>query len=141
MLVIVHVEPDFDFTGDMEYTLVPEIARYANGFDHVINVTSSRVLGLNQRFEALTQFHEEEWLWGFDYAYYTEEEPERWIEGQNWIFTSGHEASEICEWMVRLAKTDRYTLVGGGRNECLQDVYDIFVHLGLDSSIEEKLTY
>ena len=138
-LVIVHLEPDFNPCE----SLVDEVLKYSSKFDNVLNITSAEGLTGTLPFEQITEagFRNEEWIWGFDYEYYIENEPDKWIEGKNWIFTNGHEASEILDWMYELPKNHKYTLVGGARNECLQDIYDIWKHLELQVQINELLTY
>jgi len=142
VLIIVHLVPEFERTVGVLVmdSLVKKVVRYAKDFDNVINVYS-----LDDRlfYQQLKPFVQQQWIWGFDYAYYTtdEESKDYWEEGKNWIRTTGHVASEIANWMQALSKKDTYTLVGGARSECLQDVYDIFNHLELKTKIKESLTY
>lgn len=139
-LVIVHLEPGFESTAGPLEPMANKVRSLANLYDRVLNITCEE-LGYDEIFPALQDFPKKSWLWGFDADYYKEEEPDRWIEGQNYIKTTGHEYSEILDWMHKLPKHAEYTLVGGARNECLQDIYDIFQHLGLKVKVNEKLTY
>lgn len=140
-LVIVHLEPAFQSSSGRNLEqLSRQVKSYSRTFDRVINITSVEVMG-DGVFEALENFQSKEWIWGFDYETRIDEEPERWVEGKDWIFTTGHEASEILDWMHELRKKDSYTLVGGARSECLQDIYDIFLQLNLKTRIKETLTY
>lgn len=137
VLIIVHLEPDFNPSED----LVNNVIKYSRQFDHTINVTSASGLTGTQPFERMVNFHEEEWIWGYDADYYKEEEGCNHVEGVDWIPSGGHDYSFIEQWMRDLNKHNRYTLVGGARNECLRDVADIFSHLGLKYRIKEELTY
>jgi hypothetical protein len=140
ILVVVHLEPDF---GDHLESLAEEVVEYSEDFDKVINITCAESLSGTEPFYVIKEnfFDNREWIWGFDADYHTVEEPDRWVEGKNYISTSGHEWSEILDWMHDLSKRDKYTLVGGARCECLQDIYDIFNHLNLNTVINEKYTY
>lgn len=141
-LVIVHLEPGFESSAGSLQWLVSKVKSVANLYDRVLNITSAEAFGReDEAFQELADFPSKEWLWGFDAAHYTEEEPDKWIEGQNYIKTTGHEYSEILDWMHNLPKQAHYTLVGGARNECLQDIYEIFQHLNLNVKINERLTY
>ncbi len=139
-LVIVHLEPAFESVAGSLEPLANKVKSLANLYDYVLNITCED-LGYDDVFPALVKFKKESWIWGFDADSYKEEEPERWIEGQNYIRTNGHEYSEILDWMYELPKEAKYTLVGGARNECLQDIYDIFQHLNLNVKVNERLTY
>jgi len=132
VLVIVHLEPDFNPPKE----LVNKISATGNLFDHVINITSARALTGTEPFHSLRRFHEEEWVWGYEPLGNDGD-----VEGIDYIATNGHDWSHIADWMKDLSKYDKYTLVGGGRYECLQDVFDIFQHLWLESKIIETLTY
>jgi len=140
-LVIVHLEPSFEITAGPLDGLARKVKSLANLYDNVLNITCAETLGYSESFPELKDFPQKEWLWGFDADYYTEEEPDKWVEGKNYIKTTGHEYSEILDWMYELPKNAKYTLVGGGRSECLQDIYDIFQHLSLNVKINERLTY
>lgn len=140
-LVIVHLEPMFENTAGSLDKLVNKVKSHANLYDKVLNITSADTLGAAS-YPQLKDFESEEWIWGFDAAYYQEEEPDKWIEGKNFIkVTTAHQYAEINDWMYQLPKSASYTLVGGGRDECLQDIYEIFQHLSLKVKINEKLTY
>lgn len=138
-LAIVHLEPDFDLTGDLQI-MAGAVVRLSNLYDRVLNITSASAISGTEPFEVIARqnFIEEEWIWGIDIEGYDEGE---WRLGDNYIETTGHPYSEICDWMKQLPKYDKYTLVGGARHECLQDVYEIFLHLGLDVKVHEALTY
>jgi hypothetical protein len=139
-LVIVHLEPGFEsYAGSLE-PMANKVKSLANLYDRVLNITCED-LGYNDIFPALVNFPNKSWIWGFDADYYKEEEPDKWIEGENYIRTTGHEYSEILDWMYELPKKASYTLVGGARNECLQDIYEIFEHLNLNVKVHKRLTY
>lgn len=143
ILVVVHVEPDFLFSAPNLEDLAKKIVKYSRKFDHVINITSAEVLTGTKPFPIIAEHFSDnrEWIWGFDAEYYEKEEDFTGVKGINYIETSGHEYSEILDWMQELNKSDKYTLVGGGRNECLQDIIDIFSHIGYDFKVKEKYTY
>lgn len=134
VLVIVHLEADFQ----VDESLILQIIKYSKTFDHTINITSAAALTGTEMFYELRQFHSEEWIWGFDPS-----DPAcTYKKGVDYISTNGHEYSEILPWMKKLKKDKAfYTLVGGNRFECLQDIYDIWQHLGLKTRIKEALTY
>lgn len=138
-LIIVHLEPDFKKSAGEEtlINLVYDVVKYARQFDNVINVTSARGISGTRGYYQLDKFEEREWIWGFDPCGndYTH------IEGESYISTTGHEYSYIEDWMKELPKDHYYTLVGGARSECLQDVFEIFKHLNLKVKIKETLTY
>ena len=141
ILIIVHLEPDFEATAGSLQNLVDKVMNYSKNFDRVINITSAEVLTGTEPFPELMKFRSEEWIWGFDADYYVENEPEKWIEGKNYIETTGHPHSEILDWMYELPKYSNYVCVGGSRFECLQDVYEILQHLNYKVKIKESLTY
>lgn len=137
---MVHLEPDFDLTGDLEI-MAKAVVRYSRAFDKVINITSQSVSsgGYPQEFPIMENFTDNrEWIWS---VYPEEDEPGTWILGDNYIPTTGHQYSEILGWMKELPKDASYTLVGGARWECLQDIYDIWEFLGYKTKIKEELTY
>jgi hypothetical protein len=138
-LIVVHVEPDFDLTGDLEI-LAKSIVRYSRTFHKVINITSCSVSsGYPNEFPIMENFTDNrDWIWG---VYPDEDEPGTWRLGDNYIPTTGHQYSEILSWMRELAKDAHYTLVGEARWECLQDIYDIWNYLGYKTRIKEELTY
>jgi hypothetical protein len=142
ILVVVHVERGF---GEQLEDLAAQIVRYSEDedFDRVINITSDECLTGLPPFDCIAERFDDnrEWIWGFDKEYYVDEDPEKWVEGKNWIETSGHEYSEILDWMHELSKNDEYVLVGGCRSECLQDIIDIWEHLDLNTTVNEQLTY
>src|SRR5438552_1736286 len=105
-LIIVHLEPDFERTAGLLDHLVKKVVSCSRKFDYVLNITSAESLTGTDPFDELRGFHSEEWIWGFDQEYYTKDEPERWIEGDNYLKTSGHEYSEIYDWMKELPKSD-----------------------------------
>lgn len=140
-LIIVHLEPYFECGCKDLQTLVKKVVRYSKDFDRVINVHSAQALSDGAAFEQLVAFEQEEWIWGFDAQYYDQDEPGKYVEGVDYIRCNGHEYGEILDWMKSLSKRDSYTLVGGARSECLQDVYDILSHLELKVRIKETLTY
>ena len=141
VLVIVHLEPDFSTREEPLDELVEKVIAYAESFDKVINITSAGSLTGTAPYPELMNFRNEEWIWGFDAEAYLQEESGVWKEGVDYIPTTGHPYSEICDWMHQLSKSDEYTLVGGARWECLQDVYEIFQHLNLKTGINNSLTY
>jgi len=140
ILVVVHLEPDF---GEHLFELAEEVISYSEDFDRVINITSAEALTGTEPFWNIKEafYDNREWIWGFDAEENVKEDPERWIEGENWIRSNGHEFSEILDWMHELSKNDKYTIVGGCRTECLQDIVDIFDHLELENEVEESLTF
>lgn len=135
-LIIVHVEPDFNYDGIIPDPLLHAILKEAPLFNRVINVTMT-----GDVYDQLKDFEQKEWIWGLDVEGWTKKEKKRWKHGIDWIETTGHMYSKITPWMHELPKNIAYTLVGGSRHECLQDMYDIFKHLGLYTMIAEKLTY
>lgn len=144
-LVIVHLEPDFEASAGPLEPLARKVKSVANLYDRVLNITSASGLSGTQSFPELMDFPSKEWIWGFDANYYLTEQEEEggnyWQEGKTYLKTNGHEYSEIHDWIHNLPKFAKYTLVGGGRTECLQDIYNIFQHLGLNVKINERLTY
>jgi hypothetical protein len=142
-LIVVHLEPDFDQTGDLEI-LAKKIVRYSNTFDGVINITSADSLTGTKPFDIVQAnfWDNREWIWGINLEDYTEDaEDNPWKLGENYIEASGHEYAEILDWMHELDKHAHYTLVGGARRECLQDIFDICQHLKLKTKVKEELTY
>lgn len=137
-LIVVHVEPTF---GSAAEDLVPRILRYNedSDFNKVIYITSCRSLGGGDPYQELLNISEEqEWVWGGEPD---TEFPVDVSEHEGFIYSSGHEYSEVLEWMRHMPKSAEYTLCGGGRNECLQDIIDIWEHLELDFTVNEQLTY
>lgn len=145
ILIIVHLEPMFQETAGSLDNLAHEVYLHSQNFDRVINVTCEGILGWPSRehdeesFALLKSFEQREWIWGFDPEQY-QDDP-YWEEGKQYIATTGHSYSEIVDWMRELPKDADYSLVGGGRNECLQDIYDIWNHLEYSTEIIENLTY
>ena len=145
VLVIVHVEPVFNIQAsnghrssrDIE-ELAQDIYDYSKNYGKVLNVVSERELcqlpkEINS-YPILNEFKKVDFVWGFD-----PEDSD--VECEDYIRTSGHEYSKIYPWMRDLDGSDSYYLVGGARNECLQDIYDLFNHMELDVHIIEKYTY
>ncbi len=142
VLIIVHVEDQFDgpIRKDLGDDFDEKIVRYAENFDKTISVVSYKGLG-GDGYPLLKQFHEEEWIWGYDADYYKDDPDCTNVEGIDFIPTTGHSFSLIEEWMKNLSKTDQYTLIGGCRWECLQDVKEIFEHLKLKTKLNNRYIY
>lgn len=142
ILIVVHLEPDFDLTGDLEI-LAKQVVRYSSTFDKVINITSAGGISGTLPFHCISSNFTDnrEWIWGLDIDAYINEPDNPWIMGDNYISTNGHEYSEILDWMKELPKFAYYTIVGGARHECLQDIVDIWDYLGYRWHIKEELTY
>src|ERR1700755_2091279 len=96
-LVIIHLEPDFEATTGPLLPLVHKVVKYSNFFDRIINVTCSSALSGTLPFPQLSKFLEKEWIWGLDFEGFDEDDKARWIEGHNFIATTGHQWSEICD--------------------------------------------
>jgi hypothetical protein len=122
--------------------LAKQVVRYSNSYDKVINITSEGVSSGNYPTAFLVIennfFDNREWIWG---VYPEDDEEGTWQLGSNYIETTGHQYSEILSWMKELPKNAHYTIVGGARRECLQDIYDVWQFLGYKTRIKEELTY
>lgn len=142
VLVIVHVEDQFDelIRHDLGDNFQERIVKYAGRFDKVISVVSYKALG-GSSYPLLNQFHEEEWIWGYDVEYYKDDPDCTNVEGVDYIATTGHDYSLIEGWMKKLPKAHNYTLIGGCRWECLQDVKEIFEHLNLKTKLNNNYIY
>lgn len=135
VLVICHVEPYFKC---IPHDLPGKIANYARLFDDVIVIESASEFDPNRGiFDELYHFNSETWLWGF--------EPDKdSVLGIDYIETknSAHYYAVIEDWMKSLPKRDhKYYLVGGAIGECLQDISEIFSHLGINHITVDSLTY
>lgn len=131
ILVVVHVEPIM--FPVMPSGLGRDIQRYylkSNEFSDMINITAGAEL--SDRDPVLPEFRfaqQEHWAWG----YYPDAKLD--IEGETFIRVSTHhECAQLTDWMFSLSKENEYILVGGSEEECLQDIYECLLHLGLNVS-------
>lgn len=139
VLVVVHLEPDFK----PSFELVSKVANYSKLFNNKIMVESASELSGTEPFYELDNIYQhrtETWIWGWPD---TDDSMEDNTLNQDYIWckNSLHDGAYIYDWMKELNRYDNYYLVGGGRNECLQDVYEIFLHLDLNVRVVENLTY
>lgn len=129
VLVVVHVEPYM--LPCMSSGLGRRISKHytqCDDYAEMINITCGDEF--EDRNPILPEFRnaqQEHWVW----AYYPHEEFD--TKGETYIKVSTHhEYAELSDWMHSLYKDKEYVLVGGGEDECLQDIYECFVHLNLN---------
>jgi len=146
ILVIVHLEPDFGKL--IEEELPRNVALYSQLFDQTLVVESASELSGTQPYYELMHLYDrwvETWVWGWpDHLDCYDMEPEEEvIEGRDYIVCSGsaHPGAYLPDWLWELNNNDQYYLVGGCRNECLQDVAEMFNERNLDFRIVESLTF
>lgn len=135
ILVIVHVEPEFEHGYGRLKELAFQISQYSEEFDHIINLTNdSEIFPDLKDLYNTTQY---QWIYGLD----PDAIPSGWIDGIDYIETTGHPLSEISIWMRELPKNIHYTLVGGQLGSCLTDIMDIWEHLKLTFDVNLKYVY
>lgn len=156
-LVIVDVQKEFD--KFIQHDLVDELYEYAEQFDKVYQIWDTNKGNETPTYEFPNEIYDVKKKYGKKHfspkvkkfiEKVTDETPEgnkfrlsdengyivRVDNNHNWFYVN----PELVE-LVEDLEGDKVILVGGADNECLEDVYQMFIAFGVNVKINKKYIY